>query len=140
MAKKAVFSPYAPKVVGPYPQAILHDSKYTLELSGQIGVDPATGRLVEGGIEAETEQTFKNIAAVLAEIGWDFSNVVKARVYLADMADYKTMNELYAKKFMREPPARVAIAAKQLPAGAHIEIECTAVGERISERISHEKQ
>ena len=129
--KTIISSPLAPKAVGPYSQAILFNSKYQMELSGQIGVNPQIGKLVEGGIEAETEQVFENIKNVLSEVGWTLKNVVKVRVFLADMKDYATVNGIYAKHFTEEYPARVALAVKQLPIGALIEIECTAVGDEV---------
>ncbi|MFA6065311.1 MAG: Rid family detoxifying hydrolase [archaeon] len=129
--KTIISSPLAPKAVGPYSQAILFNSKYQMELSGQIGVNPSTGKLAEGGIEAETEQTLANIKNVLSEVGWTLKNVVKVRVFLADIKDYGVVNEIYAKHFTEEYPARVALAVKQLPIGALIEIECTAVGDEI---------
>ena len=129
--KKVISSELAPKAVGPYSQAVLFDSKFRMELSGQIGVNPKTGKLVEGGIEAETEQVLTNIKSVLSEVGWSLKNVVKARVYLTDMKDYAVVNGIYSKYFNDSPPARVALAVKQLPIGALIEIECTAAGDEI---------
>ena len=78
MLKQIISSQNAPKAVGPYSQAVLYQAKHTLELSGQIGIDPQTNQLVSGGIEAETEQTLDNIAAVLAELGWSFENILKS--------------------------------------------------------------
>ena len=132
--KKIVASQLVPKAIGPYSQAVLFDSKYHMELSGQIGVNPKLGKLVEGGIEAEMEQVLANITNVLGEVGWTLKNVVKVRVYLVDMKDYGVVNEIYAKHFTEQFPARVALAVKQLPAGALIEIECTAVGDEITEK------
>lgn len=131
--KKIIISKQAPKATGPFSQAIMHDLKYTMELSGQIGIDPNVGKLVDGGVGSETEQTLKNIRAVLAEVGWDFENIIKARIFLTDMKDYQTVNEIYAKHFSDNPPARVALAVKQLPLGALVEIECTASGNEISD-------
>ena len=129
--KEVISSDKAPKTTGlPFSQAIIHDSEYTMELSGQVGIDPKTGKLVDGGIEAETEQTLNNIEGVLSEIGWGFENIVKARIFLADMKDYQKMNEIYSKKFTNNPPARVALAVKGLPVGALIEIECIAAGNK----------
>ena len=129
--KKAISSENAPKATGPFSQAILHDSKNTMELSGQIGINPQDGKLVEGGVESETEQTLKNIGAVLAEIGWDYKNIVKVRIFLVDMKDYQIVNEIYGKYFPENPPARVALAVKQLPLGALVEIECVAAGDEL---------
>lgn len=130
--KKIIHSDKAPKATGLLSQAVLHDFKFTLEVSGQIGINPQIGKLVEGGIGPQTEQTLANIQAVLSSIGWGFENIIKARIYLADMADYQTVNEIYAKKFPNDPPARIALAVKQLPLGALVEIECTAAGDNIS--------
>ncbi len=132
MMKKIITSSKAPIAVGPYSQAVLHESGYILELSGQIGVDPMTGKLVDGGITAQTEQTLANIRAVLSEIGWDFEHIIKVRIYLVDITDYSIVNSIYIKKFGNEFPARVALAVKQLPLGALVEIECSAGGESIS--------
>ncbi len=131
MEKIIISSDNAPKTTGPFSQAVLCSADYNLELSGQIGINPESGKLVEGGITAETEQTLSNIEAILAEAGWGFENVVKARIYLADMNDYATVNEIYAKKFTQNPPARIALAVKSLPLGALVEIECVAVGEKV---------
>jgi 2-iminobutanoate/2-iminopropanoate deaminase len=131
--KKVISSNNAPKATGPFSQAILFDKQYSLELSGQIGIDPKNGNLVEGGITEETKQTLSNIKAVLSEVGWDFKNVVKSRIYLADMKDYSTVNELYAEMFSDNPPARIALAVKDLPLGALVEIECSAAGDSIKE-------
>jgi len=131
MEKIIISSNNAPKATGPFSQAVLYDSKYKLELSGQIGIDPDAGKLVEGGITAETQQTLDNIEAVLSETGWGFENVVKSRIYLTDMNDYAIVNELYAKKFSENPPARIALAVKELPLGALVEIECVAAGDEV---------
>ena len=84
---------------------------------------------MDGGVGPETEQVMTNIKAILEEAGWSFNNIVKARIFLTDMTDYKVVNEIYAKNFTSEPPARVTVAVKQLPLGALVEIECTAAGE-----------
>lgn len=131
MKKIIISSINAPKATGPFSQAVLYNAEYNLELSGQVGIDPETGKLVEGGIRVETERTLKNIEAVLAEVGWGFENVVKARIYLADMNDYSIVNEIYAKKFQENPPARIALAVKSLPLGALVEIECVATGDKM---------
>ena len=94
--------------------------------SGQIGVD-AKGQIVEGGIEAQTEQVFRNLATVLEAAGSSVDNIVKATVFLADMNDYNTMNELYKKHFKGDPPARTTVQVARLPRDAKIEIEAVAV-------------
>lgn len=133
MNKTIISSKNAPKATGPFSQAIVHSAKYNMELSGQIGINPETGSLVEGGISNETEQTLSNIEGVLSEVGWIFENVTKSRIYLVDMNDYGVVNEIYAKKFSNNPPARIALAVKDLPLGALVEIECSAVGDKIKE-------
>lgn len=95
--------------------------------SGQIGVDPKTGQLVEGGTAGQFEQVFKNLAAALDAAGSSTEHILKATVFLADMADYNTMNELYRKQFKGDPPARTTVQVAALPRGARIEIEAIAV-------------
>lgn len=112
----------------PFSKAVISDSKYVMELSGQVGLKD--GKLAEG-IEAQTEQCLENIKAVLAEQGWTLDNLIKVRIFLVDMADYGKVNEIYAKYFSEEFPARVALAVKGLPLGALIEIDCTAAREEI---------
>jgi 2-iminobutanoate/2-iminopropanoate deaminase len=106
------------------PAIITGDLVYT---SGQIGVDSKTGQIVEGGIEAQTEQVFRNLEAVLEAAGSSIEHVVKATVFLADMNDYNTMNELYKKHFKGDPPARSTVQVARLPRDAKIEIEVVAV-------------
>ncbi|PIY60047.1 reactive intermediate/imine deaminase [Candidatus Woesearchaeota archaeon CG_4_10_14_0_8_um_filter_47_5] len=132
MAKKIITSSKAPKAVGPYSQAVLHNFPYTLEFSGQLGIDPKTGKLVQGGIAPETEQTLANIQSVLSEVGWGFGHVVKTRIYLKDMAHYQQVNEIYAQRFHQNPPARIALGVRELPLGALVEIECTAAGDSVT--------
>ncbi len=117
------------KVVGPYSHAVEFQGRSTIEISGQIGVDPEVGGLVEGGVEAQAERIMKNIGIILEELGLEFSNIVKCRIYLSDMGDYKKVNEVYSKFFEKDYPARAAMAVKGLPLGALVEIECTAVRE-----------
>ena len=95
--------------------------------SGQIGVDPKTGQLVEGGTAGQLEQVFKNLSAALEAAGSSTEHILKATVFLADMADYNTMNELYRKQFKGDPPARTTVQVAALPRGARIEIEAVAV-------------
>lgn len=116
----------------PLSQAIVHDAKYTMEISWLIGTNPETKTLQEG-IEAQTEQIIKNLKTTLAEIGWDMSNIVKCRIFLTDMWDYQKMNEVYATYFTQDFPTRFAIEVSKLPAGALVEIECTAVWDTIKE-------
>lgn len=95
--------------------------------SGQIGVDRKTGQIVEGGIEAQTEQVFRNLAAVLEAAGSSTEHILKATVFLADMADYTAMNELYRRHFKGDPPARTTVQVARLPRNARIEIEAIAI-------------
>jgi 2-iminobutanoate/2-iminopropanoate deaminase len=124
MSKEAIQTSSAPAAVGPYSQAIR--SSHLIFLSGQIGIDPTTGQVVEGGVLAQARRIFKNIAAVLGEAGADLSHIVKATVFLKDMADFKGVNEVYAQHFDPPYPARSAVAVKELPLGVDIEIEVIA--------------
>jgi 2-iminobutanoate/2-iminopropanoate deaminase len=96
-------------------------------VSGQIGLDPKTGQMVEGGTEQQAEQVLKNLAAVLEAAGSDMSHVVKATVFLADMNDYQVMNQIYRNHFKQDFPARSAVQVARLPANARIEIEAVAI-------------
>lgn len=106
------------------PAIITGDLVFT---SGQIGLDPKTGQFPEGGIEAQTQQVFRNLAAVLEASGSSVDHIVKATVFLADMNDYNVMNELYRKQFKADPPARTTVQVARLPRDARIEIEAVAV-------------
>ena len=123
--KKVINSPKAPKANGPYSQAI--EVNGFLYISGQLPVDVNTGKIVEGGIQAQTEQSLKNIGYILEEAGMNYSNVVKTTCLLSDIANFAAMNEVYAKYFTSECPARAAFAVKDLPMGAMVEIEVVAV-------------
>ena len=115
----------APAAIGPYSQAI--DSGTGLVfVSGQLPIDPATGAFPEGGVAAQTRQSLSNARAILLSAGLDLGNVVKTTVFLADMADFAAMNEVYAQFFAAPFPARSAVAVKTLPKGALVEIECIA--------------
>lgn len=121
----------APKAIGPYSQAQvvrLHGGNRMVFTSGQIGLDPATGELVAGGVKEQTGRVLANLRAVLEGAGLTFADVVKTTVYLADMQDFATMNEVYAGAFAAAPPARTTIAAAGLPKGAKVEIDAVAVG------------
>ncbi|MBR4740373.1 MAG: RidA family protein [Bacteroidales bacterium] len=123
---KPISTSKAPAAIGPYSQAI--DSGAGLVfLSGQLPIDPATGAFPEGGIKEQTRQSILNAQAILQEAGLDLSHVVKTTVFLADMADFAAMNEVYAQFFTPSFPARSAVAVKTLPKGALVEIECIAV-------------
>lgn len=122
--KKVIHSELAPKAVGPYSQAIVAGG--FLFASGQLPIDPATGEFPEGGVKEQTRQSLTNVTNVLAEAGLDLSNVVKTTVYLADMADFAAMNEVYATFFAEPFPARSAVAVKTLPKNALVEVEVVA--------------
>ena len=123
--KKIINSPKAPKALGPYSQAI--EVNGTLYISGQVPIDVNTGKVVEGGITAQTEQVMKNIGYILEEAGYTFADVVKSTCLLSDIANFAAMNEVYAKYYKTDCPARAAFAVKDLPAGAMVEIETIAV-------------
>ncbi|MCQ2275592.1 MAG: RidA family protein [Bacteroidales bacterium] len=122
--KNVIHTDKAPAAIGPYSQAI--EANGMLFISGQIPVDPATG-IVPEGITAQTEQVMKNIAAILNEAGYTFENVVKTTCLLSDIANFGAMNEVYAKYFTVNPPARAAFAVRDLPKGVMVEIESIAV-------------
>ena len=122
--KKIIHTENAPKAIGPYSQAI--EMNGLLFISGQIPVNPKTGTIPEG-IEAQTEQVMQNIGAILKEAGYNFSDVVKSTCLLSDMANFKPMNEVYARYYNENPPARAAFAVKGLPMGVLVEIETIAM-------------
>lgn len=123
--KKIIRTSKAPAAIGPYSQAV--EVNGMLFISGQIPVDPETGRLVEGDITIQTERVMKNIEAILHEAGYSLLEVVKSTCFLSDMAYFKAMNEVYARFYFENQPARAAFAVKELPMGAMIEIETIAV-------------
>jgi|SRR5579883_1010535 len=121
MVKKAIVSPILAPPVGPFSHAIA--TKGFVFLSGQIGIDSTTGKLIPGGLEAETEQLFENLSAVLSAAGKSFNDVVRVGVYLARMSDFPAMNVIYAKRFTEPYPARTTIAVAGLPLGASVEVD-----------------
>jgi 2-iminobutanoate/2-iminopropanoate deaminase len=123
--KKVIHTQNAPKAVGPYSQAIENDGH--LFISGQIPVNPSTGKIVEGGIKEQTEQVMKNIEAVLKEAGYTFGDVVKSTCLLDNMDNFVAMNEVYAKYYPSNPPARAAFGVVKLPLGVMVEIETIAM-------------
>ena len=123
--REAVTTPAAPAAIGPYSQAIKAGNQ--LFLSGQIPIDPATGNLVDGGIEPQTRQVFANIQAILKAAGASFDNVVSAGVFLADMNDFGKMNAIYAEYFSSPAPARATVQVSRLPKDCLVEIQVTAV-------------
>ena len=122
-----ISSPGAPKAIGPYSQAVEARGARTLWLSGQIPLDPATGALVPGDVAAQTERVMENLAAVLAAAGAGFHDVVRCTIYLADLGDFAKVNEVYARRFPRDPPARATVQVAALPRGARVEIDAVAV-------------
>ncbi len=122
--RKVISTSQAPAAIGPYSQAI-RAGKF-LFASGQLGLDPTTGNLQEG-IEAQTRQALANLQAVLAEAGAGVENVVKTTIFLADMAHFATVNNLYAQVFQTEPPARSTVQVAALPKGGLVEIEIVAL-------------
>jgi 2-iminobutanoate/2-iminopropanoate deaminase len=122
---KAITTKNAPAAIGPYSQAI--EVGNMVFASGQIPLDPVTGKFPEGGIKEQTRQSILNAQNILKEAGTDLSHVVKTTVFLADMNDFAGMNEVYAEFFKEPFPARSAVAVKTLPKGAIVEIECIAI-------------
>jgi 2-iminobutanoate/2-iminopropanoate deaminase len=122
---EVVATDHAPKAIGPYSQAIGIDG--LVFTAGQVALDPKTGELMGKTAAEQTEQVMKNLAAVLAAAGTDLGNVVKTTVFLADMADFTAMNEVYARHFGTHKPARSTVQAAGLPRGARVEIEVIAV-------------
>lgn len=121
---KAIHTDKAPAAIGPYSQAI--EANGFVYASGQLPIDPATGNFPEGGVAAQTRQSILNAENILQAAGTDLKHVVKTTVYLADMADFGAMNEVYAQFFSEPYPARSAVAVKDLPKGALVEIEVLA--------------
>lgn len=124
MNRHAVSTSAAPAAIGPYSQAI--GAGRLVLCSGQIGLDPATGELVEGGLAQQAERCLRNLAAVLDAAGLGFADVVKTTVFLVDMADFSALNEVYGRFVTDPPPARSTIAVAALPKGARVEIEAIA--------------
>lgn len=120
---QTITAPAAPAAIGPYCHAKLAGG--TLYTSGQLGLDPATGELREG-VAAQTQQSLENIGAVLAQAGFTYADVVKTTIFLADIGDFAQVNEVYARFFPSEPPARSCVAVKTLPKGGLVEIEAVA--------------
>ena len=121
--KKIIASPLAPKAVGPYSQAVETDA--ALYVSGQLPIDGATGQMAEG-IEAQTRQSLVNLGHILREAGYDFADVAKTTVLLADIADFGAMNAVYAEFFTGRMRARVCYQVAALPMGARVEIDAVA--------------
>jgi 2-iminobutanoate/2-iminopropanoate deaminase len=124
MTRRAVSTEGAPAAVGPYSQGIVVDG--LLFCAGQAALDPATGNLVEGGIEPETERVMANLTAVLDAAGVTWNDVVKTTIFLVDMGDFATVNAIYGRHVGDPPPARSTVGVAALPKGAHVEIEAVA--------------
>lgn len=125
MKHEVIVTSQAPAAVGPYSQGIC--AGHLVFTAGQIGLEPASGRLVEGGIEVQTRQVLNNLKAILEAAGASLTDVVKTTVFLVDMADFKAMNAVYAEFFGQQPPARSTVQVSGLPLGARVEIEAVAV-------------
>jgi 2-iminobutanoate/2-iminopropanoate deaminase len=124
-SRSTVTTPLAPAAIGPYSQGILVDNR--LYVSGQIAIDPDTGSMVEGTLEAETIRVLENIEAVLNAASMDFEKVVRCEVFMTDINDYGEVNEVYARYFNEQPPARQAVEVSALPRNARVEISCIAI-------------
>ncbi len=126
MQKTVVATDKAPKAIGAYNQAILVEEGKLLFISGQLGLDPTRMELVSGGVGSEAKQALDNLGQILKEAGGDYSSIVKATIFLANINDFVTVNEIYASYFESDPPARAAFAVSALPKGAKVEIEAIA--------------
>ena len=122
---KVISTTEAPAAIGPYSQGIRTGNM--VFFSGQLGIDPATGKLAEGGVKAQAEQSLKNIKALLESVGATSANIVKTTIFLVDMADFAAVNEVYAKFFDGVYPARSCVAVHQLPMNGQVEIEVTVI-------------
>lgn len=125
MKREVVSTERAPKAIGPYVQAIKANG--FLFTSGQVALDPQTGKLISGDISAQTHQVFENLKAVLKAAGTSLERAVKINVYLTDMADFPKMNEVFAEYVGKDKPARTTIGVAQLPLGARVEIDVVAL-------------
>src|ERR1700716_4035210 len=122
--KKIISTNDAPAAVGPYSQAVRAGS--TIYCAGQIPLDPKSGQIVSGGVDAQTRRVMENITAVLKAEGLSFDNVVKTTIFLMDLGDFQTVNEIYGSYFKQQPPARSTVQVAGLPKGARVEIEVIA--------------
>jgi 2-iminobutanoate/2-iminopropanoate deaminase len=125
LTKTIISTPDAPAAIGPYSQGILVGN--TLYCSGQIAIDPATGNMIKGDVQAETHQVLKNLGAVLNAAGMDFNDAVRATVFMSDMDNYGKINEVYQQYFKENPPARAAVQVARLPKDVQVEISLIAV-------------
>lgn len=129
MQRNIVRTAEAPAAIGPYSQAVVVDvgGKRMLFCSGQIALDPATGAMSEGDVEAQTRRVLDNLGAVLAAAGAGFADVVKTTIYLQSMGDFQVVNGVYGERFVHDPPARATVEAAKLPRGALVEIDAIAI-------------
>ncbi|MCU0696430.1 MAG: RidA family protein [Myxococcaceae bacterium] len=127
MGREVIQTSGAPAAIGPYSQAVAVPAGRMVFCSGQIPLDPATGQLVEGDIQAQTERVMKNLEAVLQAAGASFADVVRCGIFLTDLGDFAKVNEVYARSFPSNPPARATVQVSALPRGARVEIDATAV-------------
>lgn len=124
-SRSIVTTPLAPAAIGPYSQGVLVNDQ--LYVSGQIAIDPETGSMIDGSIESETERVLENIGAILKAASMTFEDVVRCEVLLTDVSDYAQVNEVYARYFNEQSPARQAMEVSALPRNARVEISCDAV-------------
>jgi 2-iminobutanoate/2-iminopropanoate deaminase len=130
MKRETIATQKAPAAIGPYSQAVAVTGGRTLYTSGQIPLDPATGKMVgDGDVRAQTEQVLANLEAVLQAAGMTWDHVVRCGIFLADLGDFAVVNEIYARRFGDAPPARATVQVAGLPKGALVEIDAIAVGE-----------
>ncbi|MCF8232465.1 MAG: RidA family protein [Bacteroidales bacterium] len=122
--KRIIQTDNAPQAIGPYSQAVEIDG--TLYVSGQVPINPKEGKVVEGGIEEQTEQVMKNVGAILEAAGYEYKDVIKSTCLLKDMDNFKAMNEVYGKYYPENPPARAAYQVGKLPLDVMVEVECIA--------------
>lgn len=126
MGHRAVTSPTGPTPIGPYSHAVINDGGPMVFVSGVVGIDPATGQVVPGGIKAETERLLKTLSTFLEAAGTGMDRVLKTTVFLIDMSDFAAMNEVYARHFPGIKPARSTVEVRRLPKDVRIEIEAVA--------------
>jgi 2-iminobutanoate/2-iminopropanoate deaminase len=129
MERNIVRTAEAPAAIGPYSQAVVVPvgGQKMLFSSGQIALDPKSGAMIEGGVEAQTRQVLANLGAVLAAAGASFGDVVRTTIFLASMDDFAAVNAIYGERFVNDPPARTTVQAAKLPRGALVEIDAIAV-------------
>jgi len=128
MSKEIIYSKNAPEPIGPYSQAVklIAENPYLIYTSGQIAIDPATGKIIEGGIKEQTNKVMENIKALIHEAGTDLMHVIKTTVFLKNMGDFAAMNEVYSEYFSQSKPARSTVEVARLPKNVLVEIEVIA--------------